>query len=82
MLAIFSLSGKIPDEKGRLKSTDRLFVIKSFANFTSFLGMLLGPVALFQLRSDIVYDFFICAWFNENRLVAWVFQEMIKRFIS
>ena len=50
MLAIFSLSGKIPDEKGRLKSTDRLFVIKSFANFISFLGMLLGPVALFQLR--------------------------------
>ena len=69
-------------QKGRLKSTDRLFVIKSFANFISFLGMLLGPVALFQLRSDIVYDFLICAWFNENRLVAWVFQEMIKRFIS
>ena len=52
-MAIFSLSGKIPDEKERLKSTDR-FAIQSFANFIIFAGLLLGPVALLQLRSDIM----------------------------
>ena len=51
-MAIFSLSGEIPDEKERLKST--LFAIQSFANFIVFIGMLLGPVALLQLRSDIM----------------------------
>ena len=50
-MAIFSLSGEIPDEKERLKST--LFAIQSFANFIVFIGMLLGPVALLQLRSDM-----------------------------
>ena len=51
-MAIFSLSGEIPDEKERLKST--LFALQSFANFIVFIGMLLGPVALLQLRSDIM----------------------------
>ena len=40
-----STSRKTPDEKERLKSTYRL----SFANF----GMLLGPIALLVLISDI-----------------------------
>ena len=53
-MAIFSLSGKIPDEKERLKSTDRLFAIQSLANFIIFIGMLLGPIALLLLKSDIM----------------------------
>ena len=53
-MAIFSLSGKIPDEKERLKRTDRLFTIQSLANFIIFIGMLLGPIALLQLKSDIM----------------------------
>ena len=47
ILEIFSLSGKTPDEKETLKSTDILY-----ANFIIFEGMLLGPVALLLLRSD------------------------------
>ena len=81
-MAIFSLSGKIPDEKERLKRTDRLFAIQSLANFIIFIGMLLGPIALLQLKSDILSNFFICAWSNGKRLTAQVFQKMIKRFIS
>ena len=53
-LSIFSLSGKIPDEKERLKSTDRSSAIQSFAYFIIFIGMLLGPVALLRLRSDMM----------------------------
>ena len=53
-MAIFSLSGKIPDEKQRLKTTGRLFAIQFFANFIIFIGILLGPVSLLQLRSDIM----------------------------
>ena len=52
-MSIFSLSGKIPDEKERLKCTDRLFAVQSFANFIILIGMLLSPFALLQLRSDI-----------------------------
>ena len=55
ILAIFSLSRKTPDEKERLKSTDRLFAIQSFANFIIFIGMLLDPVVLLVLRSDIMH---------------------------
>ena len=83
-MAIFSLSGKIPDGKERLKSTDRLLAIQSFANFIIFIGMLLGPI-MCSVTTKIryyVYDFSTCAWFIENRLIAWVFQEMIKRFLS
>ena len=53
-MAIFGLSGRTPDEKERLKSTDRLFSMQSFANFIFNYGMLLGPVALLLLRSDIM----------------------------
>ena len=38
----------------RLERTDTLFVIQSFANFIIFMGMLLGPVVLLLLRSDIM----------------------------
>ena len=56
ILAIFNLSGKILNEKlnERLKSTERLSAIQSYANFIIFIGMLLGPVALSQPRSDIM----------------------------
>ena len=53
-MADFSLSGKTPDEKERLKSKDRLFAIQSFTNFIIFMGIVLGPVALLLLRSDIM----------------------------
>ena len=53
-MAIFSLSGKIPDEKERLKTTGRLFAIQFFANSIIFIGILLGPVSLLQLKSDIM----------------------------
>ena len=46
--------------------------------------MLLGPI-MCSVTTKIryyVYDFSTCAWFIENRLIAWVFQEMIKRFLS
>ena len=52
-MAIISLSGNIPDEKERLKCTDRLFAVQSFANFIILIGMLLSPFALLQLRSDM-----------------------------
>ena len=54
-MSIFSLSGKIPDEKERLKSTDRLLATQYFVNFIIFIGMLLGPVPLLQLRSDVMF---------------------------
>ena len=57
-MAIFSLSGKTLDEKERLKSTDRLFAMQSFANFTIFIGMQLRPVSL--LRSDIMSMISLC----------------------
>ena len=52
-MPIFSLSRKIPDEKERSESTDRLFAMQSFANSIFFIRILLGPVALLQLRSDM-----------------------------
>ena len=52
-MAIISLSGNIPDEKERLKCTDGLFAVQSFANFIILIGMLLSPFALLQLRSDM-----------------------------
>lgn len=54
MLAIFSLPGKVPDGKDVLQSTDRLFPIQSFDNFVIFIRMLLGPVALLLLKSNIM----------------------------
>ena len=53
-MSVFSLSGKNPGEKERLKSTERLFTILSFANFIIFMGVLLGPVALLVLTIDIM----------------------------
>ena len=53
-MSVFSLSGKTPGEKERLKSTERLFTILSFANFIIFIGVLLGPVALLVLTIDIM----------------------------
>ena len=41
-------------KKERLKSTDRLFAIQSYANFIFFNRILLGPVALLLLRSDLM----------------------------
>ena len=65
------------------KKTDTLFARQSFVNFIIFIGMLIGPGALLQLRSDIMsmISLFVDC-FNEIRPIAWVFQEMIKRFIS
>ena len=36
------------------KKTDTLFARQSFVNFIIFIGMLIGPGALLQLRSDIM----------------------------
>ena len=47
-------SNPAPDEKERLKSTDKLFVIQSFANFIFFIRVLSGPVALLKFRPDIM----------------------------
>ena len=53
-MAIFNLSEKTPDIKERLKGTVRLLAVKSFANSIIFIRMLLGPVVLLLLRSDIM----------------------------
>ena len=68
-------------KKERLKSTDRLFALQSFPNFIIFIGMLLGPVALLLLRSDIMYmiSLFVHGLMKIDSLL---FQEMIKRFMS
>ena len=78
-MGIFSLSGKIPDEKDRLKSTDRLFAIQSFANFIIFIGLLLGPVALLLLRSDIMsmISLFVHGLMKMNSLLGF-FKKWLK----
>ena len=57
--------------------------MQSFANFIIFIGMLLGPVALLQLRSDIMSMISLFEHgLMKKRLIAWVFQKMVKRIIS
>ena len=53
-MTVFNLSRKPPDIKEILKSTDRLFATQSSTNLIIFIGMLLGPVTLLQLKSDIM----------------------------
>ena len=71
-----------PDKKRQIKSTIQIDYLQCNPLLISYIIFYRGatsPAAFLLLRSD-VYDFFICAWFNENRLIRWVFQEMIKRF--
>ena len=70
MLAIFNLSRKPPDIKKILKITDRLFATQSSTNLIILIGMLLGPVALLLLKSNIVFmiSFFVHGLMKINSL--------------
>ena len=54
--AVLSLSGKIPEEKERLKILGRRLGTGYFANFKTFKGILLLSVALLLLNSDIILE--------------------------
>ena len=62
IFAVLSLFGKIPEEKERLKILERWLEIGCSANFKIFKGIkgiLLIPVALLLLNSDIMLKFYL-----------------------
>ena len=82
-MVIFSLSGKIPDGKERLKSTDRLLAIQSFANFIIFIGMLLGPIRCSVTTKDIMsmIALYVHGLLKIESLHGF-FKKLLKRFLS
>ena len=54
--AVLSLSGKTPEEKERLKISDRWLEISCFANFKILKGIPLIPIALLLLNSNIILE--------------------------
>ena len=68
-------------KKERLQSTDRLFAIQSFNNFIISIGMLLGPVALLLLTSDVMcmISLFVYVLMKIDSLHG-VFKKRLKDF--
>ena len=54
--SVSSISAKIPKEKETLKILERWLEIGCFANFKIFKGILLIPVVLLLLNSDIILE--------------------------